>query len=118
MNVAERKTLKNTLKVLLGGFIGFSLFEVASNPKFPVNRKIPKERIKNLAILPNLEIISKKKMYHFHHWIDLSILYLLYIGLRRRLLKSKILNGIMLGGILQGITYKDRFKIIEKEEKT
>lgn len=115
--MANRKTLKNTLRLLLGGFIGYSFFEATSDPKSPLNKKIPEERIKNIEILPSLEIISKKKMYHFHHWMDLSILYLLYIGLRRKLLKSKILNGIMLGGILQGMTYKDRFKIVEKEEK-
>ena len=64
-----------------------------------------------------LDIITIKvmgKKYHLHHWINFSILFLciqpiivLYGP------NTIILNicGICLGSILQGLTYKDAFRI-------
>lgn len=108
---------KGVIKEFLGGIIGFSLFTAICNPKSPVNNKLPEEKIKNLEISPNIEVFSKNKTYHIHHWIIFLILYLPLLTVKKNFLKSKLFRGFLLGNIIQGLMYKDRFKIIEKPKK-
>lgn len=111
----NQKRLKETAK-LVGGFLGgFLASWLISHPhKSPVYRKIPEKKIRNISVLPNLKIHRQDKHYHFHHWMHLSAFYLLILSLRRNLIKSKFLHGVFLGGILQGLTYKDRFHVVHK----
>lgn len=47
---------------------------------------------------------------HLHHWIIMSIIlayYLIYVEN-----KSNIIIGFLIGGIIHGLSYKDRFNII------
>ncbi len=106
---------KSILKFLLGSGLSYSFFKFTSNPSSNLHKKIPKERFKNIDLLPNLEIERKTKAYHLHHWLYLSVLYGLFILRKKKMPQSKLLNGLFIGGILQGLTYKDRFKIVEKK---
>lgn len=105
---------KSALKVFLGGGIGYSFFKAASSPSSSLHKKLPEERIKNLEVFPYLKISRKDKVLHIHHWLYLSLLYTLLFLKKRGLLRSRIINGLLLGGILQGLSYKDRFHIVER----
>lgn len=96
-------------KVLSGGLIGFSLFWLTSHPKSKLKSKISEKRYKNLAILPNVRYHKKDKVYHFHHWLVLSIFYLPLL-MSRKFRKSHTFHGLFLGSILQGLLYKDSFR--------
>ncbi|MGH7245557.1 MAG: hypothetical protein ACREGI_01335 [Candidatus Levyibacteriota bacterium] len=96
-------------KIAIGTGIGFGLFWLTSHPKSKLHRKLPVKKIKQLHIMPNIKIEGKEKTYHFHHWMLLIILYLPFM-MKKRFRKSKMLNGIVLGGVLQGLRYKDRFQ--------
>lgn len=119
MAIVKKSHIKNTAKIALGGGIGFSLFWLTSHPtKSPFRRKLPDKRIKNIGVLPEIKIYRKDKSYHLHHWMSLSTLYLfLMLTKKRKILRSKMVNGFLLGSILQGLSYKDRFKVIKKAEE-
>ena len=105
------------MKELLGGVIGFSLFTMTSNPKSTIKNKLPEEKIRNVELTPNVEVFSKNKIYHIHHWIIFLVLYLPLLTVKRNFLKSKLFRGFLLGNIIQGLLYKYRFKIIDKPKK-
>lgn len=103
--------IEDTVKVMIGGLVGFSFFLLISHPKSSINKKIPHKNIKNFTVLPSVQFHTKQKTYHFHHWLNLASLYLVMLTKRKKLLKSKIIHGFMIGSILQGLSYRDAFKM-------
>lgn len=109
---------KDNAKIAAGGALGYFLFWLASHPTHsPLRKRIPQKQYKGVSILPEIKIARKNKEFHFHHWLNISTLYLLIFLKKKRLPHSKFINGLMVGGIIQGLSYKDRFKIIKKYEK-
>lgn len=108
--------MKNTFKIALGGTLGFMLFQLMSHPHSHVHKKIPPKKIKNIHLLPHIKIQTKEKHIHLHHWMNLGSLYITSLVLKK-LRKSHLYHGFMLGSILQGLHYKDRFQIIKKLEE-
>ena len=108
---------KENAKIAAGSALGYFLFWLASHPtRSPLRKRIPQTQYKSISILPEIKIARKNKEYHLHHWFNISTLYLLIYLKKKRLPHSKFINGLMLGGIIQGLSYKDRFKIIKKYE--
>lgn len=108
---------KDHAKIAAGGALGYFLFWLASHPtRSPLRKRIPQKQFKSVSILPEIKIARRNKEYHFHHWLNISTLYLLILLKKKRLPHSKFINGLMLGGVIQGLSYKDRFKIIKKYE--
>ena len=104
-----------TLKILVGGILGYCFFWLTSHPtKSPLQRKIPQKQFKNVSYLPELKIRRHDKEYHLHHWMNLSVLYVLLLFVRKGYFKSYMLRAFLLGSILQGLLYQDRFKVIDK----
>lgn len=104
-------------EVFLGALAGFSVFWLASHQKSPVHRRLPTKRYKNIHYSPHLKIERKDKHYHLHHWTIFGLSYLpLFLARRKRILRSKLLHGFFLGTILQGLTYKDRFKFVKQPQ--
>lgn len=48
---------------------------------------------------------------HLHHWIVMSVLLIIYLLCIQN--NDTIIIGFLLGGITQGLTYSDRFKITQ-----
>ena len=55
--------------------------------------------------------INKKKYLHIHHWLWLSFI-------AKKYKKNKHILSLCLGGILQGLFYKDSLKIIKNNMKS
>lgn len=107
---------KKALKVALGATAAFSLFTIISHPRSKIYKNIPRVKVKNVDVLPNLRIKRKEKIYHIHHWLYWSSLYAYLLLRKKRILKKTFLHGFIVGGILQGLAYKDRFKVIHKPQ--
>ena len=114
MELIKKSFYSDRAKTAVGGVLGFSFFWMTSHPKSPLNKKLPEKSIKNVSYLPNIHIKKEDKAYRLHHWTIFSFLYLPLIFIRKGFLKSKIMRGFMLGSIIQGLTYKDRFNLIKK----
>lgn len=109
----EKVLKKGNARIAAGGFIGYMLFWLTSHPTHsPVRRRIPTKRIRNIEFMPEIKIRRKNREYHVHHWLSISSLYLILLLVKRKkFLRSKLAQGFLIGSILQGLTYKDRFKI-------
>ncbi len=103
---------KGLAEVALGGLLGFSLFWLTSHQKSPVNKRLPKKRVRSLHYSPRIIVERNDKHYIMHHWTLFGISYLPLLLLRRKI-KSRLLHGFFIGSILQGLTYKDRFKFVK-----
>lgn len=105
----RQKHFVDTGKLLVGASIGFSLFWLTSHPKSRFKKKLPERKYKKFSFLPNICYIGEEITYHFHHWFLLSAFYFPLLR-SKKVRKSKILHGLFLGAIMQGLLYKDRFQ--------
>lgn len=109
--LSERK-LYESLRFFVGGVAGFSLFWITSHQNSPVKKRLPTKKVKRVHVFPNIRVeFSKDRHAHLHHWVIFSASYVL---LRKRVRKSSTLHGFLIGSILQGLTYKDRFKFVKQ----
>jgi hypothetical protein len=114
--ILERHSSSEFLKMLIGAGVGYYFFKTTSRPGSRINRRIPQKQIKNLEILPSIKIKRRDKAIHLHHWLNFTSLYLYLLTRKRKYLRHQLVNGFILGSIYQGLTYKDRFKIIRRLE--
>lgn len=81
--------------------VGFLLAELIAGRKSMGRNQL----IKSLTFNQGINII------HIHHWMwCVGLLIILFIVHY----KSSVLNGLLFGAMIQGLTYKDAFKIIYK----
>lgn len=110
---------KDMTKIAVGSAIGYLLFHIfSSDEKTSLKRKLPRKRVKNIEISPNIRIYGNDAVYQMHHWANCTSLYALLLLTRSRFLKNKVIHGFLLGAILQGLTYEDRFQFKHIIEQT
>lgn len=97
----------------LGSLTGFLTFTLASHPRSPVAKRRPKINLfKKLELQPQLKIFYKKeKALVLHHWLAMLILLIFsFLFLQ----EYGFLKGFLMGGVGQGLTYRNRFEFREK----
>jgi len=99
---------------ILGISFGYSLWLLLSHPSKFLKNKLPEIKLKSVQFLPNFRIKIKQKLFHIHHWIFLILILGILIYTTNSFTQLLLLKGFILGGAIQGITYKDRFKILIK----
>lgn len=92
---------------------GFWFYHLFSQP-LKLKGKLPKIKIKALEVLPSLQIKLKKHIIHIHHWIFLSVAFAVLITATTSFAQLLLVKSFCLGGIIQGFTYSDRFKILTR----
>lgn len=109
--------LNDIANVAIGAAAGFALFWIASHKRSPIHQKLPVKKIKNLSLLPHIKISRKEKDLHLHHWFNMGAVYMLLYWKKRNVLGNKLLNGFLVGSILQGLSYEDRFSFIKTQDQ-
>lgn len=94
---------------------GYTAFHLTKYPNGKVGKKLPKVRIKNIELSPSIRLNIKDHTIHFHHWMNLAILLLISIPMTGSLWDSAFTKAFLVGGIVQGLTFPDRKKIIYKK---
>ncbi|MCL4354645.1 hypothetical protein M1349_04235 [Patescibacteria group bacterium] len=89
--------------------LGYLFFLYLSHPQKKKN-KIPKISIGRIDFLPNFRIHIDKKTYHFHHWLLLTLIIAVPVVIQENFPYPMMVRGLLIGGILQGLRYSDRFK--------
>ena len=93
--------------------VGYLFFSYLSPPLYlsgKQKKRLPKISIGNLDILPNFRLHIGDKTYWFHHWFMLSIVIAVPVIIGEGFLFPMVVEGLLVGGILQGLRYPDRFK--------
>lgn len=115
--IVKDPLLNDIVNVALGITGGFFLFWVTSHQKSPLHQKLPTKKIKNVSFLPHIKISRKEKDLHLHHWFNMGAIYMLLYWKKRHILGNKLLHGFLVGSILQGLSYEDRFSFIKPQDK-
>ncbi len=104
------------MEALISGVASFFLFHFATHPGSKINKKLskiaPSTRIKRVELFPRLNIEARNRRFYIHHWMVLAPLFVVIQTVGKGILQSDLLNGFMLGGIVQGLLYKDSLKFI------
>ena len=101
---------------ILSAFWGFIIAFFFSHPTHPISvkRRVPSIRIKWIQFTPNLKINLHSYEIHIHHWIHILVIYITLTVYPGNLLDSHMaIQGFLLGGVGQGLLYRDRFSIIK-----
>ena len=101
--------MQGILTFIISVCVGYLFFLYLSHPQKQKN-KLPKISIGNVDILPNFRVHTGNKTYWFHHWFLLSIVIAVPIVVREDFQFPMVVEGLLIGGILQGLRYPDRFK--------
>lgn len=62
--------------------------------------------------LPNIRLKYKNYVVHVHHWILASAILWFVFYITEGWNEWTIFKGLLIGAVLQGLTYSSRFKII------
>ena len=93
---------------------GFGFYTIFTHPNKFLNSRLPKIKLKTIEFLPNLRINYKKNTIWVHHWITLTIILAIISYKAADITQLLMVKGFILGGAIQGITFKDRFNIFVK----
>jgi len=103
--------------LILGVVASFIIFTIASHPRSKINKKLPDKKIKNFQFFPRITVSIRNRMIHFHHWLLLTPFYIWVQNAEKGLFHSDMVQGLVLGGIMQGLMFKDRFRLVVKREE-
>ncbi len=102
----------NYIFFLLSIILGYIFNRSLSKRGGIINNRLPCIKIKFLQIGPNLKIHFKNKSLHIHHWITYSVVLIVTLTLNTGFLDTLFSKGLLIGGILQGLTFPDWRKIL------
>ena len=94
---------------LISAVVGYFFFLYVSHPKKKKD-KLPKISFWRIDILPNVRFHIGKKTYWVHHWLYLSLVIAIPVIIGEGFIFPLVAYGLLVGGIIQGLTYSDRFK--------
>ena len=96
-----------------GSLMGFLTSTVISHPRSPVAKYRPQIKVfKKVQILPQIKFFYKKgeRVFTCHHWLAmLALLFLAFLFFQQ----YTFVKGFLVGGIGQGLTFRDRFEFRE-----
>lgn len=105
------------LSIVPATILGYLTFRATTHPSSRFRKKMPNIVIKKrVHIFPSLRVYMFGRVFHFHHWVNLSILLGVSLFVSGGVLGYMVTKGILLGGILQGLRLpKDHRKIVYKD---
>lgn len=103
--------------IIIGAIASFVIFTVASHPRSKLNRKLPDTKFKNVQVFPRISVAIRSRIIHFHHWLLLTPFYLWAQNAEKGFMHSDMVQGLVLGGIMQGLMFKDRFRLVHKRDE-
>jgi len=102
-----------TIQGIGGLAFGFWFSRFLSDPLMVKNR-LPVIRVSLIEFLPNFKIRLQKYIVHIHHWMFLSIVFGFLLVISSSFSHLLLVKSLCLGSIIQGFTFKDRFRIVSR----
>lgn len=104
------------ISILPAAALGYLTFKVTTHPTSRLRRKLPNIKTKRVQVFPVIRVNLFGRVIHFHHWINFSILLILSVFITGGVLDYIVTKGLLLGGIIHGLTLpKEHRKIIYKD---
>lgn len=104
------------LTVIPATALGYLTLRVTSHPNSRIRRKMPNVKVKRVQIFPVLRVYMFGRVVHLHHWFAFSIVLVASVFLSLGIFDYIFTKGMLLGGIIQGLTLpKEHRKIIYRD---
>lgn len=106
------------LSIIMSACTGFLVSWFISHPSHPkaFHKRLPSFKLKSLEVLPNIKFITHSYEIHIHHWLIMTVIYITFTIYPGNVLDSHLfMQGLIFGGLGQGLTYSDRFVFIKKK---
>ncbi|OGE71586.1 hypothetical protein A3H40_03910 [Candidatus Daviesbacteria bacterium RIFCSPLOWO2_02_FULL_38_15] len=96
--------------------LGYLTFRATTHPTSRIRRKLPNIKVRRLQIFPVIRIYIFGRVFHLHHWFNFSLLLILSAFISFGILDYMFTKGLLLGGIIQGLTLpKEHRKLIYRD---
>ena len=96
--------------------LGYLTFKATTHPTSRIRRKLPNIKTKRVQLFPVIRFYLFGRVIHLHHWINFSILLILSLFISNNFLDFTVTQGLLLGGIIQGLTLpKEHRKVVYKD---
>ncbi|MBI2597531.1 hypothetical protein HYW41_05240 [Candidatus Daviesbacteria bacterium] len=96
--------------------LGYYTFKATSHPTSRIRKRMPNVKLKRVQVFPVLRVYLFGRVFHLHHWFLFSILLILSIFASIGILDLVFTRGMLLGGIIQGLTLpKGHRKIVYRD---
>lgn len=92
------------LSLLPATALGYLTFRATSHPTSRIRRKMPNLKVKRVQLFPVLRVHAFGRNIHLHHWFGFSVLLVSTAFGNMGFLETSIARGLLLGGIIQGLT--------------
>jgi len=84
--------------------LGYLTLRATAHPNARIRKKLPNIKLKRLQLFPIIRVQMFGKAIHFHHWMNFSVLLALSGFTSFAILDHVFTRGLLLGGIIQGLT--------------
>ena len=96
--------------------LGYLTFRATTHPNSRIRKRLPNLKMKRVQVFPVLRIHLFGRVIHLHHWFSFSILLIFSFFASIAVLDLMFTKGLLLGGIIQGLTMpKGHRKIIYRD---
>lgn len=92
------------LSIIPATALGYLTLRATTHPNAILRKRMPDIKIKRLQVFPVIKFDIFGKNIHFHHWMNFSFLLALSGVTSFALLDNIFTRGLLLGGIIQGLT--------------
>ena len=104
------------LSIIPATALGYATLRVTSHPTSRIRKKLPNVKVKRVQVFPVIRVNMFGRVIHFHHWMNFSVLLILSFFLSVGVLDFVVTRGLLLGGIIHGLTLpKEHRSIIYKD---
>ncbi len=104
------------LSIIPATALGYATLRVTTHPTSKIRRKMPNLKIKRVQVFPVFRLNIFGRVIHLHHWLSLSFILGLSFFISVGILDFIITKGLLLGGIIHGLTLpKEHRSIIYKD---
>lgn len=84
--------------------LGYLTLRVTTHPDARIRKKLPNIRTKRIQIFPVLRFKIFGRVIHIHHWVMFSVILVLSFFISWGILDFMVTRGVLLGGIIHGLT--------------
>src|SRR3989344_6063572 len=104
------------LSIIPATALGFLTLKATTHPQSRIRRKLPNIKTRRVQVFPVIRFYFFGRVIHLHHWINFSILLILSIFITGSILDYVVTKGLLLGGIIQGLSLpQEHRRIVYKD---
>lgn len=104
------------LSIVPAAALGYLTLKATTHPASKIRRRLPNIKTRRVQVFPVIRFYFFGRVIHLHHWVNFSLLLLLSVFVTGGILDYMVTKGLLLGGVIQGLTMPgEHRKIVYKD---